>query len=96
VSGSTCWFFEKSALTDAQRKMLEELTLVPLVEACTADGFEYYELTVVDRDGSESVYRNTGCSFLRVEGAQAMLPANAFPAEAFRGATGMPCPLELE
>jgi hypothetical protein len=91
VSGSSCWFFERGALSVAQREALDALTLVPLTDACTYDGFEYYELTVVDRDGSEFVYRDTGCDFLRLEDAQAMLPANAFSSDVFPGTTSTAC-----
>ena len=90
-SGSSCWFFESSALSVAQRQALDALTLVPLTDACTYDGFEYYELTVLDRDGSEFVYRDTGCNFLRLEDAQAILPANAFSSDVFPGTTSAAC-----
>jgi len=82
-SGSSCRFFARSTLSDAQRDVLEALKLVPITDACTYDGYMYDELTVIDRDGSEFTYRDTGCNYLRIEGAQAMLPANAFPADVF-------------
>lgn len=90
-SGSSCQFFERSALNDAQRGVLEALKLVSITDACTYDGYVYDELTVQDRDGSESVYRDTGCNYLRIEGAQAMLPANAFPADVFPADAGTVC-----
>jgi hypothetical protein len=91
MSGSSCWFFERGALSVAQREALDALMLVALTDACTYDGFEYYELTVLDRDGSEFVYRDTGCDFLRLEDAQAMLPANAFSSDVFPGTTAAAC-----
>jgi hypothetical protein len=71
--------------------VLEGLTLVPLTDACTSDGFNYHELTVISGDAFESVYRDTGCSYLRIEGAMAMLPANAFSSDLFPGSTAAAC-----
>lgn len=74
----TCWAFERTALTDSQLAVWNALTLVALSPACAVDGYQYYELTVFDADGSSATYRDTGCSYLSVPGATAMLPANAF------------------
>ena len=90
-SGSSCRFFVRSALNDAQRDVLEALKLVSITDACTYDGYMYDELTVIDRDGSGFTYRDTGCNYLRIEGAQAMLPANAFPADVFPADAGTVC-----
>ena len=90
-SGSQCWYVGSASLSDAQRTLLEGLTLVPLTDACTADGYDIYQLTIYDLDGSQAVYRNTGCSSLRVPGAQAMLPPDAFPNDAFPANTAVNC-----
>jgi hypothetical protein len=72
--GSSCLVLERAALDDEQRTALETLVLVPLNEQCTADGYTYAQLTVRDRDGSRTTYRDTGCSYLRIQGATGMLP----------------------
>ena len=77
-SGCTSVPLDRSTLSARQLTTLENLVLVPLTDACTADGYVFHQLTVVDRDPLESVYRDTGCSYLRVEGALAMLPPNFF------------------
>jgi hypothetical protein len=92
VTGSTCWTFERNALDDAQLAALEDMILVPLTEACTADGYSYYELTVVDADGTRAAYRDTGCSYLRLEGATAMLPQNLFLSNVLSGEGAILCP----
>lgn len=69
----SCGILERP-LTDAQEAALKTIVLVPINSACSADGFDVRELTVFDADGSEAVYRDTGCSYLRVVGAKAMLP----------------------
>ena len=73
-SGSSCLVLERAALSDAQRTALEMLVLVPINEQCTADGYSYKQLTVRDRDGGTTSYRDTGCNYLRIQGATAMLP----------------------
>jgi hypothetical protein len=90
-SGSQCWSFDRGALSDAQRAFLENLTLVPLQNNCSSDGYSYYQLTVIDADGSSAVYRDTGCSYLRAVGAQAMLPAGTFPNDAFSSGNAVAC-----
>ena len=74
ASGGSCVSLTHDELSDEQRTALEGLLLVPLNAGCPSDGYDYDELTVVDRDGSEAVYRNTGCEYLKVPGALAMLP----------------------
>jgi hypothetical protein len=72
--GSSCLVLERAALHDEQQTALEMLVLIPLNEQCTADGYSYAQLTVRDRDGSRTTYRDTGCSYLRIQGATGMLP----------------------
>lgn len=89
-SGSSSLALEKSALSADQLTALEGLVLVPLTSSCTADAYSYDELTVFDEDGSKAIYRDTGCSYLRAEGAQAMLPPDALSRELFPRGTGLP------
>jgi len=91
-SGSRCWTLDRAALTDVQLGALESIVLLPLTDACTSDGYRYFELDVADADGSSATYRDTGCSSLRVEGAKAMLPANAFDPTVFTPETAAACP----
>jgi hypothetical protein len=73
-SGSSCSSFERGALSEYQLHDLDAITLVPITDACSSDGFSLQELTVVDADGTSASYRDTGCPSLRIKGAQAMLP----------------------
>ena len=90
--GSRCWQLDRDALTSSQRGALESVALIALSDACTADGYNYYQLTVFDADGSDATYRNTGCSYLRVDGASAMLPSDAFSSEVFPADSATACP----
>jgi hypothetical protein len=78
ISETTCWVFERSALSASQLAAFKALILVPLTDTCSVDGFSFGELSVFDADGSQATYRDTGCSYLRVTGATAMLPAGIF------------------
>lgn len=84
LSRTTCWAFERSALSESQLAALSGVKLVPLVEAVTADGFSCFELTVVDMDGSTATYGDSGCTYSRA-GATVMLPADALKAEGALG-----------
>lgn len=75
-SSSSCWTLKTEAMSAAQRAALESVVLVPLNPICTADGYQYDELTVIGPDGTRTAYRDTGCNFLAVPGARAMLPSD--------------------
>jgi hypothetical protein len=62
-----------SAMSVAQLATLAAVTLIPLNDSCTADGFRYRDVTVYDMDGTSRSYRDTGCDYLMVEGARGML-----------------------
>jgi hypothetical protein len=89
-SVSACRQLDSASLTDSQRATLEAITLIALNDACTADGYSYYQLTVFDADGSKAVYRDTGCPELRVAGATALLPHGAFDSFPVDNATSCP------
>jgi hypothetical protein len=65
-------------LTAEQQTKLDAIVLVPLTPECTSDGYTYNELTVTDADGTAARYRDTGCDYLKADGAEALLPKNAF------------------
>ena len=92
VSGSLCGTLDRAVMNAAQLAALDEIVLVPLTEGCTTDGFRYLELTVVETDGQRAAYRDTGCNFLRVEGAAAMLAQGSFSRAAFPQSSLTPCP----
>ena len=69
-------------MSRSELALLDALTLVPLNDSCTVDGYSLSELTVVDSDGTVARYRDTGCSYLVVEGAKTLLPPD-FDASAF-------------
>jgi hypothetical protein len=71
--GTSCWSLKREVMSEAQRVALESVVLVPLDPRCTADGYQFVELTVVDQSGSRTSYRDTGCSYLAIPGAKAML-----------------------
>jgi hypothetical protein len=73
-SGSTCKVVERSSATQAQLDFLAGLTLVPLDQLCTADGYAMTELQIVDLNGDVATFRDTGCPNLAVPDAGAMLP----------------------
>jgi hypothetical protein len=72
-SGQACWRLDREALSVAQLATLAAVTLIPLNDSCTADGFRFREVTVYDVDGTSRSYRDTGCDYLMVEGARGML-----------------------
>jgi hypothetical protein len=82
-SGSSCLRFDRTSLSTPQLDALAALTLVPITDGCTLDGYHFQELRVFDADGTSAAYRDTGCSYLRVAGANAMLPYDALDAETF-------------
>lgn len=84
LSRTTCWAFERSALSESQLAALSGVKLVPLVEAVTADGFTCFELTIVDLDGSTASYGDSGCRYSR-DGATVMLPSDALGANGALG-----------
>jgi hypothetical protein len=92
ISGSLCGILDRSAMNAAQLAALDEIVLVPLTSACTADGYRYVELTVVETDGQRLIYRDTGCDFLRVEGATAMLAEGSISRAVFPQSSLTPCP----
>jgi hypothetical protein len=83
---------DRAAMSGEQLAALEQLVLIPLTDACTSDGFDYWQLTVLDSDGSAAHYRDTGCSDLRVAGAMSMLPRGYFATSAFPLGTSSSCP----
>ena len=81
-SGATCATFLRTEMTSDQLAALDAIVLVPATDSCTLDGYDYTELKVIDQDGSSAVYRDTGCSYLRVS-ATVMLPSDALPSTIF-------------
>ncbi len=77
-SGSECWFFDREEMSAVQLRALSDLVLIPIDDACTADGYSYYELSVTNDDGAVQSYRTTGCSYLRLPGATALIPQDFF------------------
>jgi hypothetical protein len=75
----------------AQLSALEELVLIPITGACSADGYSYYELVVTDEIQGASAYATTGCEYLRIPGATAMLSESSFDAALFPADEGAPC-----
>ena len=92
ITGNLCGTLDRSAMNAAQLAALEEIVLVPLIDSCTADGFRYVELTVIETDGQRAVYRDTGCNRLRVEGATAMLAQGSVSRAVFPQSSLTPCP----
>jgi hypothetical protein len=79
-SGTSCWTLTRDALTAEQQTKLDAIVLAPLTAECTSDGYSYDELTVTDTDGTAATYRDTGCESRKLDGAEALLPKNAFNA----------------
>jgi len=81
IGSTSCdvWSFTRDALTDEQQSLLDSATLqnIPL-SPCTADGYGYCEAIISDQDGSIATYRDTGCDYLKVPDATAILPYNLF------------------
>jgi hypothetical protein len=79
-------------LTDTQRSILGSATLqaLPPSGSCTPDGYDYCEAIISDQNGATATYRDTGCSYLKVPDAKAILPPDlrhgVFPLE-----TGQTC-----
>jgi hypothetical protein len=73
-AGSSCLALDRTAMSQSQLEALAGLTLIPLQDQCSADGHSYFELTVYEADGSSNRYRDTGCPYLRIPDATAMLP----------------------
>lgn len=97
LSRTTCWAFERSALSESQLAALSAVKLVPLVEAVTADGYSCFALTVVDMDDTAGTYGDSGCSNSRDGATTAMLPADALRADGALGSlmteqNVTPCP----
>jgi hypothetical protein len=83
-SGASCATFVRTEMTSDQLAALEAIVLVPATDSCPYDGYQYTELTVLDRDGSSAVYRDTGCNYPRVAAAATvMLPQGALSATTF-------------
>jgi len=91
-SGTACSTLDRAAMSSDQLAALAQLVLIPLADSCSVDGYDYHQLTVMDGDGGPVSYRDTGCNFLRVEGATAMLPPGAFTANLFPLTTSISCP----
>lgn len=72
-SGSTSMTHLRAELSPGALGRLEGLKLIPLEDQCTADGYRYNVLTITDADGTSATYADTGCNYLRVEGATVML-----------------------
>jgi hypothetical protein len=72
-SSSASAIYERAELSDDALSRLESLELIPLDDRCTADGFDYDVLTVTDAYGTFAEYADTGCHYLRFDGAAAML-----------------------
>lgn len=70
---ATCRSAPRAELTAAQSEYLEKIQLIPLDVGCTADGFSYLELEITDSNGTVSSFRDTGCDYLQLPGAKAML-----------------------
>lgn len=72
-SGDESETYERAELSAGALSRLENLTLLPLKETCTSDGYRYHVLTITDADGTSAAYADTGCEYLRLEGATVML-----------------------
>ena len=90
MSGGSCAVFRREAMSEAQLDALEELVLVPLTPACFTDGHFYHDLVVTDPAHGTLAYRTTGCEYLKLAGATAMLPSSFDPA-LFPADDGEPC-----
>ena len=74
------WSFPRESMTADQLAAIESLTLQPLPtgDACGADGYDVFTATVTDRDGTTATYKDTGCPYLMIAGASAILPNGFF------------------
>jgi hypothetical protein len=75
-STESCRTASREELTESQLTFLQTIELVSLNDQCTSDGFSYIEIKVQDNDGTTSTFRDTGCDFLKVPSAKAILPSN--------------------
>ncbi|HVJ17718.1 MAG TPA: hypothetical protein VM686_19990 [Polyangiaceae bacterium] len=91
-SSRSCVTWDRAELSEDQLAALEAIELVPLDGRCTSDGFSYEQLTVFDMEGGEVVYRDTGCDYLNVYDAAAMLPRDSFDGSLFPWDMATDCP----
>lgn len=91
-SETKCVVLERAALSADQTSFLESLTLLPLTDVCSADGWRYEQIKVIDADGSSATYRSDASSIARCQ--LNPVPLARLPAEVFGrfANTGTPCP----
>jgi hypothetical protein len=89
-SGSSCTEISHDALTLTQKDYLSALRLLPLNTDCDSDGYVYDELIVFGVGDTSATYRSTGCPYLGVPDAGALLPSGVWAALGAANDAGCP------